>query len=276
LQAAAQQRQRLRQVCDHLSQVEALAPMGRLLRLHPRTKASKAAAQSTRHHVWVWLCDRRLCQRCGLMPRRQDCRSYRASCPGHTPGHSQVHPSHKMRYTTVLGVEVPLVFCKACGSYGQTRFAKLRQACPGKPSAATYTMHKRLMQGRHPLSQVPLAPHTAWRPPVPKCRQPFAAAAPRSRPSSHTDSVVPGPGPSSAMVQASETADDPSTSHRPGVSPQVAHEPSASAPPGQVAALEHQLDQLAGFERGFVQAVQAADDSSDEDVFAHGFALDEP
>jgi hypothetical protein len=39
--------------------------------------------------------------------------------------------------------------------------------------------------------------------------------------------------------------------------------------------LAQQLDLLAGFERGLVHAVQAELDSSEEDVFAHGFGLDE-
>jgi hypothetical protein len=228
LKAAAQQRQRLRQVCDHLSQVEALAPMARLLRQHPRTRASKAEVQAKRQHVWEWHRERRLCQRCGLMPRRQDCRSYRGSCPGHIPGHAQVHPSHRMRMTTVPGAEVPLVFCKSCGSYGQARFAKLRKVCSGTPSTATFTMHKRLLQGRHPLSQLPLTPHVAWCPPAPRCRQPFAEAAARTRLRSSTVAIAPGSGPD--PQQETEPASDP------GVQEQA---------------------------------------SSDEDVFHHGFGLDE-
>jgi hypothetical protein len=33
---------------------------------------------------------------------------------------------------------------------------------------------------------------------------------------------------------------------------------------------------LAGLERGLAQAVQADEASSDEDVFEHGFAMDDP
>jgi hypothetical protein len=101
------------------------------------------------------------------MPRLHDLRSYRDSCPGQVPGHGHVHPTHRMRHTSTTGAGLSLVFCKQCGCYGQTRFAKLREVCRGRPTAATTTttMRKRLMQGKHPLTQVPLSPHVAWQPP---------------------------------------------------------------------------------------------------------------
>jgi hypothetical protein len=269
--------------------VEAMAPMGRLLRQHPRTKASKAAAQSRLQHAWVWHCDRRLCQRCGIMPRRQDCSSYRVHCPGHISGHSQVHASHKMRHTTVLGAEFSLVFCKSCGSYGQSRFAKLRQVCPGRPSAATRTMHKRLLQGKHPLTQVPLAPHIAWRPPPPRCRQHFEHIVPHVRLPHLLNHVVAPP--MQGLHPLTQVPLQPhvrwqctpplqvptylaASSGRPPAADLAQHRSPAADT--QAEELARQLDDLAGLERGSVQAVQTADDSSDEDVFAHGFALDEP
>jgi hypothetical protein len=254
--------------------VEAMAPMGRLLRQHPRTKASKAAAQSRLQHAWVWHGERRLCQRCGIMPRRQDCSSYRVHCPGHISGHSQVHTSHKMRHTTVLGAEVPLVFCKSCGSYGQSRFAKLRQVCPGRPSAATRTMHKRLLLGKHPLTQVPLAPPIAWRPPPPRCRQHFEHIVPHVRSHHWQHHVVAPPG------QLQDLADY--LPHPGQVVQQSARWSAVAGSTSDFAAgaggtdLEQQLAVLAGFERELAPSVQAEHDSSEEDVFAHPAGLDSP
>jgi hypothetical protein len=226
-------------VCLHLSQVEAMAPMAKLLKQHPRTKASKERALATRRHRWVWHADRRYCQVCGIAPRFTEVSSYRWACPGRVPGHEQVHATHSMRYTTFATTGLPLVFCKLCGCYGQTRFAKLRLPCRGRPTTATATMHKRLMKGLHPLTQVPLQPHVAWTCPPP--------SSPR--------------GQQVCRTRRSLTAD------------QVLHRSASAAT--QVEGLEQQLDDLAGLERGCVQAAQAADDSSDEDVFALGFALDE-
>jgi hypothetical protein len=112
LKAAQLQKSRLRQICVHLSQVEAQAPMARLLKLHPRTKASRERTQATRKHNWVWHSDCRQCRRCGIIPRREDRRSLGQTCPGRQAGHAQVHPTHRMRGAAIPGAEVSLVFCK--------------------------------------------------------------------------------------------------------------------------------------------------------------------
>jgi hypothetical protein len=142
-----------------------------------------------------------------------------------------------MRMTSFPASGIPIVFCRLCGCYGQTRFAKLRQVCTGRPTAATTTMHKRLMRGVHPLTQVQLRPHVAWRPvtslsglDLPRQVRPTAAAGP---PQDHAA----GAG---------------------------GHD------------LEQQLDVLAGYERQFVHFVQAEQDTSDEDVFAHSSGFDSP
>jgi hypothetical protein len=230
------QKSTLRQVCDHLSQVENMAPMARLLKENPRTKAAKEQAKARRRHCWTWQGSRRLCTLCGIAPRTQDVGTLRRPCAGSIPGYEVIHGTHRMRITGIVASGAALVFCKQCGSYGQSRFANLRLPCQGRPSAATRTMHKRLLRGQHPLTQVSLLPHVAWRP------DQVSKVGPPTDP-------VPLP-------------------HAPGPPQQVGTHRSG--------VLTGQLEVLAGYEQGLAHAVQTDQDSSDEDVFAHGFDLAEP
>jgi hypothetical protein len=74
------------------------------------------------------------------------------------------------------------------------------------------------------------------------------------------------------MQQDTQAHSSPSRGNEHQVSGRSLHAEASSGSPDLV----QQLAILAGYERGSVQPVHDPGSSSDEDVFAHGYALDEP
>jgi hypothetical protein len=162
LKAHKQQKTQLKAICTHLAAIEKLHPMAALLKQHPRSKQAAQQARTKARHTWTWQADRRICTVCGMAPRRRQVPQQNAACPGPQHGLQGIHPTHSMRCSQHMASEQLIVFCKACGKYGQNKVVQLRHPCKGHVSQASTTAHKRLMAGIHPISKCHLSGHVAW------------------------------------------------------------------------------------------------------------------
>ena len=73
-----------------------------------------------------------------------------SACTG-APPQAAVGPGHQIYRTEGL------IWCNACGAYGEKRRGKLQSACPGFPGQGAKTILRRLRANLHPATAAPMS-----------------------------------------------------------------------------------------------------------------------